>query len=116
MFSPDNFSIRGAAHKGQFDFFEALDNVVPNEDIKEFDLGVGKRLSIDPKERGYFYIFDDISQMTAQAHYDRSGTVVDVLVTRWGGESGEIEQVRKERFTQDAEIAVKKFGVELGLT
>ena len=100
----------------QYDFFPLLDNVVPNEDLKKFAIENGREFIFDPKKRNVFIIFDYISQTTAEVHFDRSGNIVSLDVTRMGGESGDVEPIWKKQHQSMAEKILLEHSQVLNIT
>ena len=87
----------------QSDFFDVLDTAIPNEDLRTFKLTPQTEIIFDPKESNVFYIFDYISQTTAEVHFDRSGKISSLSVVRMGGEAGDIEGSWKIKHEKTAE-------------
>jgi hypothetical protein len=115
MFSPEvphNHHEPGS----QYDFFNVLDNVVPNEGIQSFKIETNREFIFDPKERDSFVIYDYISQTTSSVQFDTNGHIVDMYITRMGGEFGEIESAWKNQHRKLAEKILVEYTELLGIT
>lgn len=92
----------------QVDFFEVLDNIIPNEDVQEIALDkFGTSVRFDPKESGRFIISSTSAQMTTIVEFTPTGDISRIETQRWYGESGAIEKSFRERFKKDAEFVIK---------
>jgi hypothetical protein len=100
----------------QYDFFNILDDVVPNEDLKKFSIGKNREFVFDPKERDSFLIFDYISQTTCDVRFDAGGNILDLSVRRMGGEAGEVETTWKRQHRALAEEIISEHTELFGIT
>ncbi len=116
MHNPEKPSPKPYREPEQIDFFPVLDNVIPNEDSFEIALdNYGTKFRFDPKLPGQFDLSNSTAQMTAEVHFDTSGSITSIYINRWT-ESDAIEPAYQKRFREDAERVLREYRTELGLS
>lgn len=109
MFSPEGSHNDYTDKSPQYDFFDTLDTVIPNEDYKEYPIdSFGTMLGFDPKIPNEFIILKHSGHITATVTFTKEGVITNLSLERQGGESGEIEKKWEEILTADAKKAIRE--------